>query len=171
MKNLLRFAILAGLLLALSLLPSAGAEGRLLELDDEAYIRGMAGVGDGIYLAGEGMLYSWREGEDALTAWSVDSRLDNPYAEQDPMYEFALYNGDGRLCGLRILYDDAYAARAIQLFDVTLSDGGTAEAANGRELALPEELRMLEWFNVRGVVCWQDRLYMLCEGEIGRAHV
>jgi len=165
MKNLLRFAILAGLLLALSLLPSAGAEGRLLELDDEAYIRGMAGVGDGIYLAGEGMLYSWREGEDALTAWSVDSRLDNPYAEQDPMYEFALYNGDGRLCGLRILYDDAYAARAIQLFDVTLSDGGTAEAANGRELALPEELRMLEWFNVRGVVCWQDRLYMLCEGD------
>ena len=159
--------ILLTLALALLLVLPATAENRLLEANEDSYFRAVLAVGDALVLVENDVLYTWREGDAALTAWTPDFKLENPYWEENgaQLYELAFFDDGGALRGMRLLRDDGFSYRGLQLFDVVFSDGGTVGGENAVELALPGDIGSMEWFDLKQVVCREGLLYVLGEGE------
>ena len=136
---------LIGLLVALMLLaPAALAEGnRLLPMDNSDYVQSMFADGQTLYLVSDARLYTWREGEEAMTAWDADElRLPREDGGEDyvGLYDFRLYADADGLHGVRVGYDQDYQPESLRLYDMTLADGAVS-AVEAAKLNLPDALR------------------------------
>lgn len=159
-KLLLWMAVLLAVLAV-----SASAEGnRLLTLEDE-YITGLASDGETLYIVADANLYTWKPGDDAPTAWENDLVLSEESGERAELYELQLYADGEGIHAVRGSYDDEAGASSLTLFDLAFTDDGKVEAANVRPLALPGDLRAVEYLSLRGVCEQEGRLVLLCDGD------
>ncbi len=146
---------------------AARAEGKLLRPEGDGWVEDIFSDGETLYLKGHG-LYTWRPGEDGLTAWedgvSLPASGEGLWREAfDGLTLFA--DGEG-LHGARLEKDGDGAVTALQLCDLVLTERGTVEAQNIVALEAPKALQDSGLY--LSTACVADGvLYMLGEDDVG----